>query len=182
MTVNMTTRPSMEERLKSHYESLQRAIRFTRTADTKAAPVIALQIALLGVLATRLERLLPIITQGQWDAERVVLIVVAAFYGIATSWSIAIAAWVYVPRHGKAGGSLIYFEDIAAMGGRQFKERAMGMTPEEIEEQLLDQIYLVSRIASDKMRRVRCAFVASVPSGILGIALLGWGSMQPPIG
>ena len=182
MTVSMTTRPSMEERLKSHYESLQRAIRFTRTADTKAAPVIALQIALLGVLATRLERLLPIMTQGQWDAERVVLIVVAAFYGIATIGSIAIAAWVYVPVNRKASGSLIYFEDIAAMGCRKFKERAMGMTPEEIEEQLLYQIYLVSRIASDKMRRVHCAFMASVPSGILGIALLGWGSMRPPIG
>lgn len=172
----------MEERLKSHYESLQRAIRFTRTADTKAAPVIALQIALLGVLATRFERLLPIITQGQWDAERVVLIVVAAFYGIATSWSIAIAALVYVPVNRKAGGSLIYFEDIAAMGYRQFKERAMGMTPEEIEGQLLDQIYRVSRIASDKMRRVRRAFALAGLSGILGIALLGWGSMQPPIG
>ena len=172
----------MEERLKSHYESLQRAIRFTRTADTKAAPVIALQIALLGVLATRFERLLPIITQGQWDAERVTLVVVVILYGIATIGSVAIAALVYVPANRKAGGSLIYFEDIAAMGCRKFKERAMGMTPEEIEEQLLDQIYRVSRIASGKMRRVRCAFVASVPSGIFGIALLGWGSMQPPIG
>ena len=110
------------------------------------------------------------------------LIGVAAFYGIATIGSIAIAAWVYVPVNRKAGGSLIYFEDIAAMGCRKFKERAMGMTPEEIEGQLLDQIYRVSKIASDKMRRVRCAFMASVPSGILGIALLGWGSMQPPIG
>ena len=172
----------MEERLKSHYESLQRAIRFTRTADTKAAPVIALQIALLGALATRLERLLPVITQGQWDAEGIALIVVAGIYSISAIVSVAIAAWVYVPVNRKAGGSLIYFEDIAAMGCRQFKERAMGMTPEEIEGQLLDQIYRVSRIASDKMRRVRCAFMASVPSGILGIALLGWGSMRPPIG
>lgn len=172
----------MEERLKSHYESLQRAIRFTRTADTKAAPVIALQIALLGALATRFERLLPVITQGQWDAEGIALIVVAGIYSISAIVSVAIAAWVYVPVNRKAGGSLIYFEDIAAMDCRKFKERAMGMTPEEIEGQLLDQIYLVSRIASDKMRRVHCAFMASVPSGILGIALLGWGSMRPPIG
>ena len=47
----------MEERLRSHYESLSRVIRFTRTADAKAAPVLALQIALLGTLATRSEEL-----------------------------------------------------------------------------------------------------------------------------
>ena len=41
----------MEERLKSHYESLARAIRFVRAADTKAAPVLGLQIALVGTLA-----------------------------------------------------------------------------------------------------------------------------------
>ena len=45
----------LEERLRSHYESLSRAIRFTRTADAKAAPVLALQVALLGALATRFE-------------------------------------------------------------------------------------------------------------------------------
>ena len=171
----------MEERLKSHYESLQRAIRFTRTADTKAAPVIALQIALLGVLATRFERLAPIITQCQWDAEVVALVAVVILYSAATIGSIAVAAWVYVPINRKAGGSLIYFEDIAAMGCQRFKDRSIRMTPEEIEEQLLDQIYRVSGIASDKMRRVRRAFALSGFSGILGIILLGWGSIQPPI-
>ena len=51
----------MEERLRSHYESLSRVIRFTRTADTKAAPVLALQVALLGGLTTRFEDLYAII-------------------------------------------------------------------------------------------------------------------------
>ena len=171
----------MEERLKSHYESLQRAIRFTRTADTKAAPVVALQIALLGVLATRYERLLSVITQRQWDAEGVALVGVVILYGVATIGSIAIAAWVYIPANRKANGSLVYFEDIAAMGCQRFKDRSIRMTPEEIEEQLLDQIYRVSGIASDKMRRVRRAFALSGFSGILGIILLGWGSIQPPI-
>lgn len=171
----------MEERLKSHYESLQRAIRFTRTADTKAAPVIALQIALLGALAARSDRLLPVITQCHWDAERAALVVVVILYVIFAIGAVAIAASVYVPRNRKAGGSLIYFEDIAAMGSQRFKERAIRMTPEEIEGQLLDQIYLVSGIASIKMRRVRWAFALSGLSGILGIALLGWGSVRPPI-
>ena len=167
----------MEERLKSHYESLQRTIRFVRTADTKAAPVIALQIALAGALATRSERLLPILTQCQWDLERIVLVFVAVVYAACAFTSVAVAAWVYFPVTPHAGGSLIYFEDTAAMACVRFKERSMRMTPEEIEQQLLDQIYRVSTIASSKMRRVRWAFALSAPASILGIVLLGWGSI-----
>ena len=167
----------MEERLKSHYESLQRTIRFVRTADTKAAPVIALQIALAGALATRSERLLSIITQCQLDLEWAALVVVASVYVACAAVSVAIAASVYFPVTPRAGGSLIYFEDIAAMTYERFKERSMRMTPEEIELQLLDQIHRVSSIASSKMRRVRCAFALSVPASILGIGLLGWGSI-----
>ncbi len=171
----------MEERLKSHHESLQRAIRFTRTADTKAAPVIALQIALAGVLASRLETLTPILVQCQWNVERVLLIGTIALYSISTIVSVAIAAWVYIPVNRKADGSLIYFEDIAAMPYQRFEERSIRITPEEIERQLLAQIHRVSRIASAKMRRVCCAFALSAVSGILGITLLGWGSVQPPM-
>ena len=64
----------MEERLRSHYESLSRVIRFTRTADAKAAPVLALQVALLGVLATRLAELYFVIAGGPWDVERAAVI------------------------------------------------------------------------------------------------------------
>lgn len=167
----------MEERLKSHYESLQRTIRFVRTSDTKAAPVIALQIALAGALATRSERLLPIITQCQLDLEWAALVVVAIVYVACAATSVAIAASVYVPMTPRAGGSLIYFEDVAAMSYERFKERSTRMTPDDIERQLLDQIHRVSRIASSKMRRVRCAFALSAPASILGIVLLGWGSI-----
>ena len=168
----------MEERLKSHYESLQRAIGFTRTADRKAAPVIALQVALAGVLAARAESLVPMLMQCHWDAERIALICVASLYGISTIASVATAVWVYIPVYPKADGSLIYFKDIAAMRYRQFEERSMRMTPEEIERQLLGQIHRVSGIASRKMRRVSWAFASGAISGALGIALLGWGSFQ----
>lgn len=63
----------MEERLRSHYESLTRAIRFTRTADSKAAPALALQVALAGTLAARFEKLAPIIVKEPWGVESVVL-------------------------------------------------------------------------------------------------------------
>lgn len=127
----------MEERLRSHYESLSRALAFTRAADAKAAPVLALQVAILGALAARFERLIPAL--------------------------LATAARVYIPVNPPAGGSLVYFEDIAATSREQFARRAREVSPDTIEEQLFGQIHTVSKIAGLKMRRVRRAFRLSGP-------------------
>ena len=89
--------------------------------------------------------------------------------------TVTTAARVYIPMHPRTGESLIYFEDIAAMRSESFAKRAKAMSPDMIEEQLLSQIHIVSRIASAKMHRVRWAFWLSVPSLVLGLILLAWG-------
>lgn len=167
----------MEQRLQSHYESLSRAIRFTRMADTKAGAALALQFVLLGALAAQSEELLAVITEGCGSFWGAAFIVVATLYGMATLAAVGLAVWVYIPSTPKTGKSLIYFADIAAMDCSKFIAAAQAVDDAEIERQLLDQIYRVSCIASDKMRRVRLAFVASGFSIILGIILLAWGSV-----
>lgn len=167
----------MENRLQSHYESLSRVIRFTRMADIKAGAVLALQFVLLGALAAQSDELLTAITVVCWSFGDVVLAVVMGLYGISTLAAVVLAAWVYVPSTPQTGKSLIYFADIAAMDCSKFIADAQGMDNAEIERQLLDQIYRVSCIANDKMRRVRWAFWASVPAFIAGIILLAWGSV-----
>ncbi len=168
----------MEERLNSHYESLSRCIAFTRTADAKAAPVLALQIAVLGALAARFEKLIPALLVESWSFERALLWVVLGIYLVFMGAAVAMAAWVYMPTHPRTGQSLIYFEDIAAMQSEAFVKRAKEMSPDTIEEQLLSQVHVVSRIASAKMRRVRCAFLLSGPSLFLGLILLACGSVR----
>ncbi len=169
----------MEERLKSHYESLSRSIAFTKTADAKAAPVLALQIAILGALAARFEKLIPALFAEPWCFEMAVhWVVLIAFVGFMFA-TVLTAARVYMPTHPHTGESLIYFEDIAAMRSEAFVKRAKEMSPDTIEEQLLSQIHIVSQIASAKMRRVRCAFWLSGPSLLLGLILLAWGSVRP---
>ena len=168
---------TMEERLKSHHESLSRAIWFTRSADTKAAPVLALQVALVGTLAARIERLTPILVQDPWGAEAVVLAGLLGLYALFLITVITFAARVYLPTNPRTGRSLIYFEDIAAMPFETFQEQAGEMPPAAIERQLLDQIHTVSRIASAKMRRVRWAYFLSGPSVLLWVILLAWGSV-----
>ena len=162
----------MEERLKSHYESLSRAIGLTRTADGKAAPPLALPVALMGTVAARFERLAPAIGKEPWGVESVVLAGLLMLYVIAAIGVVALAASVYLPRNPRTGVSLIYFEDIAAMPFESFQEQAGKMPPDTMERQLLEQIHTVSGIASAKMRRVRWLYYLSVPSVIFWIILL----------
>ena len=166
----------MEERLRSHYESLSRVIRFTRTADTKAAPVLALQVALLGALATRFEDLYAIVASGPWDAERGVVVGLTAIYGLLLTTVILLAAMVYMPMNARTNQSFIFFEDIAAMEFQEFQSKARNMGSNLIEHQLLDQVYRVSKVASIKMRRVRWAILLSLPAIVLWFVLLAWSS------
>ena len=164
----------MEERLRSHYESLSRAIRFTRTADAKAAPVLALQVALLGALATRFEELYHLIVSGAWDAERAAITGLTAIYGCLLAMVIGLAAWVYMPINARTGRSLIFFEDIAAMEWGEFQSAARNMSHDLIDRQLIHQIYVVAGVASVKMRRVRWAIIISLPAILVWFALLAW--------
>ena len=162
----------MEERLRSHYESLSRAIEFTRMADAKAGPVLLVQVALAGTMAARLDLALLVLSGVAWDVNRVVFLCGSILYAALLVAVVIIAVRVYMPSSPKTGKSLIYFEDVAALEFETFRSRSVATPIEEIERQLLDQIYRVSQIASDKMRRVRWAVYLSVPSVLLWVILL----------
>ena len=169
----------METRLQSHYETINRIVSFIRMADYKAAPVLALQIALVGTLAARFDKLLPILLSDQISIGQLALIVVIAVYLanlIAVIW---LAATVYMPVNPNSGEDiLIYFEDISSIKRKDFIARSKEMDDDEIERQILDQIHRVSQVASRKMYRVRWAFILSAPSSALWLVLLIWGSVQ----
>ena len=112
----------LEGRLKSHYESLSRAIAFTRAADNKAAPVLALQVALAGTLAARMEGLWLILSEPPFGVEMIAVAVLLGLYVTLLIASMAFAANVYIPRNPGTSRSLIYFEDIAAMPLEEFEE------------------------------------------------------------
>ena len=168
----------MEERLKSHYESLSRAIRFVGTADAKAAPVLGLQIALVGTLGARFEKLWTVVERSPWEIESVILMTLLVLYFSFVIAVVVLAARVYIPTNPRTGKSFIYFEDISSMDDKTFKAQAKKMGHDVIECQLLDQIHRVSEIVSTKMYRVRWAFILTGPSSILWLVLLVWGSVQ----
>ena len=167
-----------EERLKSHYESLSRAIKFIQAADTKAAPVLGLQVALVGTLAARFDELWTSVGKFPWDTEGTMLAALLVLYLLFVIAVVIMAARVYMPTNPRTGKSLIYFEDISHMAYEAFEAQAKEVTPDQIESQLLDQIHRVSRIASKKMYRVRWAFILTGPSSILWLVLFVWGNVQ----
>ena len=166
------------ERLRCHYESLSRAITFVRSTDTKAAPLLAAQLALVGTLAAMSENLWAILGSPPWDAERILLVLLITAYGLIQLWAVTLAALVYMPMNPRTGASLIYFEDISSMEYEGFEERAMAMSPRMVEQQLLDQIHRISQIASTKMGKVRLAFQLSGVSGLMWVTLLIWGIIR----
>ena len=107
----------------------------------KAAPVLALQLALTGALASRVDRLVPIVATGPCGTERIALVVVGVAFLLCLAGAIWAAATVYVPRSPKTGQSFIFFEDIAAMEYSAFESKARNMNSVLIEQQLIDQIY-----------------------------------------
>ena len=167
----------MEERLKAHHESLSRAILFTRIADRKAAPILVVQVALIGTLAARSENLLAFITKGPQDVVVILLIFTLLIYLAFFATTVVVAARVYMPMTPSTGTSLIYFEDINVTAVESFIEQARQLDSEEIENQLLQQIHVVSKIASVKMQRVRHAFFLSAPAIVVWAVLIVWGSI-----
>ena len=138
---------------------------------------MALQVALVGTLAARFERIASALSRESWGAETIVLVILMVLYATLLIGVVIVAASVYLPRNPRDGGSLIYFADIAAMPLELFQERSRQMDPETIERQLLDQVHAVSRIANTKMRWVKWAYYLSAPSVVLWIILLAWGSI-----
>ena len=168
----------IDARVESHYKSLARAIDFTKVADAKAAPVVVLHVALIGALAFRSEPLLGILSQRPWDACGVMLLAALAIYISVSALAIFSAGRVFLPRTPREGKSLIYFEDIANMDYESFIKQSKELNKDVIEEQLLQQIFVVSGIASKKMQRVRCALILSGIALVLWVSLIGVSAVQ----
>ena len=166
-----------DARVESHYRSLARAIDFTKAADAKAAPVVILHVALIGALAFRAAPLFDALTQSTWSIGQFPLLVTMLLYIISSLSAIAVAGWVFLPKTPQRGKSLIYFQDIAAMCEPCFQSQSKELNSDEIERQLLQQIFTVSKIASEKMKRVKCALVLSGIAIMLWVILLAWATI-----
>jgi hypothetical protein len=166
-TDQSTTELTVTERANEHLRTLDRMIRLTGLADTKAAPLLAAQATVAAVSATQLHKLLALARDGS-APEVAVGVLAAAIYLVCTSISIVLTMRVFLPRDSAGQGSLLYFADIASMPLEHFVQRSQALSAEGLERDALKQTHIVAGIVAAKFRRVRFALLAMIG------ALAGW--------
>ena len=174
----------MENRLQSHYETLSRVISFIHAAEAAAGVVLFVQFVLAGVLTILLlDQLDPAIAKDPVGTVGIAVTLVGMTYILSALAAVGLVVWAYVPEvltvrfyapaTPKTSQSRSYLlENVAGMECQKFIAYAMSTDAVEIERQLLERIYRVSRIAIRKTRLVRYAFLSSVLSLTTGIILL----------
>ena len=161
-------------RIDLHNRSLDRAVWMTQMADGKAAPILALHVSLAAVTVTQMGSLGDVLTGGGPGAVAAAVAWPAfAVYAVCSLLAVVQAMLVYLPAGrrvqplGKVP-SVIYFDDIQSVGRGEFIGRAMGLSFDLTEVDVLEQVHAVSTLASAKFAGVRRAFVMSA------IALAAW--------
>lgn len=161
-------------RIDLHNRSLDRAVWMTQMADGKAAPILALHVSLAAVTVTQMGSLGDVLTGGGPGAVATAAAWPAfAVYAVCSLLAVVQAMLVYLPAGrrvqplGKVP-SVIYFDDIQSVGRGEFIGRAMGLSFDLTEVDVLEQVHAVSTLASAKFAGVRRAFFMSA------IALAAW--------
>ena len=129
---------------------LDRLMGFFPRVEGKASFVLALNIAMLGLLALNYP-------MRHIGSPRGAFGIVAAFYIFLSVSQLYV---VFFP-HLKPGDkpSLIYFQDVAAMGWRRYHQAVSVLTEAELLEDLTCQIWRNAEILKIKYDRTRSAFL-----------------------
>jgi hypothetical protein len=144
-----------------------------RFADGKATFLLTVAIAAfsasLSVLPSTTRVVIFCLDDGRVSLAIILAVLTALFY-----CTLAVALYLLVdvvrPRLDRDSGkhSWYYFQSMASLNSDQFRDYTDGLTIHSKMNQLHDQIYNNTRIATKKFERVRCAVIALSVAMILG--------------
>jgi len=139
-------------------KSLERLLEWIRSADSKIAPVLAIDTSMLAVLVV-------LVTSGGNRSSFGLVVFAAAALGLLISLIFLLLA--VFPRISGPGKSLIYFQDILGVSSDIYKEKLLNLTEGQYVDDLCKQCHRIAVIAGSKYKRVRLAmifqFVSLVP-------------------
>jgi hypothetical protein len=151
-------------------KTLDRLLEWIRAVDTKTPVVMAVDTAMLGVLAA----LAP--SPDQFGATTWLCI---AFGSVALIVSLGLCAMATFPQTKGPEGSLIYFGGIAARSAEAFAQAMYEQTNTQYLDDLLRQCHRNAEIAANKYARVRRALfwlVGGIVPWLATLYLLSRGS------
>ena len=155
------------DRASDYFRTLDRMIRLTSLADTKAAPVLAAQATVAAVTVTQAYKVQDLVRDAA-PGTLVIVGLLSALYLVSTVISMALTLRVFLPRDAPGQGSLLYFADIANMPVEDFVRESRALSDDDLERDALVQTHIVASIAARKFRRVRIALLLMIA------ALAGW--------
>lgn len=168
-------------RIDQHSKTLDRAVRLTQMADAKTAPILALQATLAAVTVSQASDIGRIMDFGEHPyTTALALLVMLAYVGTAL-FACVLGVLVFVPRAPRispAGPdeplSLVYFDDISRVPFEAFRAKALTVGRDAFEEDILQQVHIVSGVASRKMSLVRIALLATLFAFLAWLPLMAW--------
>lgn len=140
---------------------LTRQLEWVKTADSKVAPIFAINAAMLGVMAA-------LISEVKFEDISFELWCSAGPSAIALITSIVCLSLVVLPRT-TGPDSIIFFGQIAALGRPDYLEKVEQTSDQEYLEDLLKQVHRNSEIVTEKYKFVRHSFQATFVSLVFWI-------------
>jgi Family of unknown function (DUF5706) len=161
----------VSDRASDYLRTLDRMIRLTSLADSKAAPLLAVQATLAAVAATQFHKIVDLVRDGN-AAEIVAALLLGIVYVSCTVISTASTLSVFLPKDAPGQNSLLFFADIAHMPLKEFVERSMALSDEDLERDALEQTHIVARLAAVKFQQVRRALLIMIGALIAWLGLM----------
>lgn len=135
-------------------KNLDRLLHWIGAADSKIAPILAIDTAMIGVLAALYSKLS--VSLG-WCLWLVIPSVIVLGLSILT---LAIAVF---PRTKGPEGSTIYFGGIASCEFKTYKAKMCELHPEEYRDDLIAQCHRNAQIAAEKYKWVKRSMICLFP-------------------
>lgn len=136
-------------------------LEWVKTADSKVAPLFAINIAMLGLLAA-LVKLLP-----AWTIAAAIFCSIAA---ILLALSMLFLALAMFPRLDGPKESNIFFDGIAKQAEDKYKLKMSLIDETEYQNDILSQTYRNAEIASSKYANIKFAFTFTFTSTLPWLA------------
>lgn len=140
-------------------KNLDRQLYWVQAADSKVAPLFAINLAMLGLLAALFKE------NRSWSAWEILFSVAAT---LPLLLSVLTVLLVLFPRLDGPKESSIFFGGIAKQDAGRFNKRQLTLSKKDYCNDLLNQTYRNAEIANQKYGNLKQAYILTV------ISIPGW--------
>ena len=156
--------------LHEHLEKiLDRQLSWIQSADSKAAIVLPMSIAMIGSIAALAPKEL-----CAWDSFSITLSAITSFFLLLSVVFLGLSTF---PKTTGPEGSMIFFGGIASRSLEDYKEQSLKITSSTYTIDLINQIHRNAQIAGEKhmtiKRSIICLYIVIIPWALTVYTLYG---------